>query len=135
MDDTELLQTAYQDWPLFAAMIDVAEMSLSKSQPDLARSFLSLAGRPDITEKVMREMSLTRRQVLNVLGHDDLLASKNVLGSAIALRAPYVDALSRLQLRALTQVRNGPADADVDRWRHLLLLTVNGAAAGLQNTG
>jgi phosphoenolpyruvate carboxylase len=60
-----------------------------------------------------------------------------VLGAAVDLRNPYVDALSHLQLRALTALRTaGTVDeTQVERLRRLLLLTVNGVAAGLQNTG
>ena len=65
-----------------------------------------------------------------------LLQGKPGLRSAVESRAPYVDALSRLQLRALRELRApGGASEDLQRWRHLLLLTVNGSAAGLQNTG
>jgi len=136
----DTLRAAYRDWPLFAALIDVAEMSLAKANRDLAQGFLALGARPDITERILTEFDLTRRTVLAVLEQSTLLERKQVLHSAVALRAPFVDALSRLQLRALTQLhaaRDEPG-AEVDAaeaWRRLLLLTVNGAAAGLQNTG
>jgi len=129
--DVDLLRQAYAGWPLFASLIDIAEMSLAKSHRDLAAHFLALGGRPDIADRILGEMDLTISQVLTVLDQDELLEHKQVLGSAIALRAPYVDALSQLQLRALTQMRAG----DQEDWRRLLLLTVNGLAAGLQNTG
>jgi phosphoenolpyruvate carboxylase len=64
-----------------------------------------------------------------------------VLSRAVTLRDPYVDALSHLQLRALTALRSLPVDGDEarqaerERLRRLLLLSVNGVAAGLQNTG
>jgi phosphoenolpyruvate carboxylase len=51
------------------------------------------------------------------------------------LRDPYVDALSHLQLRALAAVRAGDAQHDPAALERFLLLTVNGVAAGLQNTG
>ena len=55
---------------------------------------------------------------------------------AVELRNPYVDALSHLQLRALRALRAGVEDAgERERVQRLLLLTVNGVAAGLQNTG
>jgi len=138
--DQDRLRAAYQQWPLFAALIDVAEMSLAKTSRDLAGSFLRLGGRPDITERILAELDLTQQAVLGVLDESDLLQRTPVLRSAVELRAPFVDALSRLQLRALTEVRasaglSGPAAAGVESWRRLLLLTVNGAAAGLQNTG
>jgi phosphoenolpyruvate carboxylase len=53
----------------------------------------------------------------------------------VALRDPYVDALSYLQLRALAALRDPSDDQDRERVERLLLLTVNGVAAGLQNTG
>ena len=51
---------------------------------------------------MLAEYDLTRRLVLEVTGHDRLLADRRVLSRAVALRDPYVDALSYLQLRALT---------------------------------
>lgn len=138
--DADLLRAAYQQWPLFAALIDVAEMSLAKTNRDLASSFLRLGGRPDITERILAELDLTQAAVLGVLDQSSLLQRKKVLRSAVELRAPYVDTLSRLQLRALTELRTkrgttDPTPGAMDPWRRLLLLTVNGAAAGLQNTG
>jgi phosphoenolpyruvate carboxylase len=138
--DHTLLRAAYREWPLFAALIDVAEMSLAKTNRALACSFLDLAGRPDITARVLAELDLTQRAVLAVLDQAELLQRKQVLHSAVALRAPYVDALSRLQLRALTELHAsrdsaGRPSAAAEEWRRLLLLAVNGAAAGLQNTG
>jgi len=131
VDDVDVLRQAYAQWPLFASLIDIAEMSLAKSHRDLAARFLALGGRPDIAERILGEMDLTVALVLEVLDQERLLQRKEVLGSAIAMRAPYVDALSELQLAALTHVRSGGGD----QWRRLLLLTVNGLAAGLQNTG
>lgn len=129
-----LLRRAYREWPLFASLIDIAEMSLAKSNRDLARRFLDLAGRPDISARILTEMDRTLEQVLAVMDQSHLLEHKAVLGSAIALRAPYVDALSELQLRSLHAVRSGTTE-DAALWRRLLLLTINGTAAGLQNTG
>ena len=61
---------------------------------------------------------------------------RHVLSRAVSLRDPYVDALSYLQLRALTALRDtDPHDDERERLERLLLLTVNGVAAGLQNTG
>ena len=166
-------------------------MSLAKADRRLAAEFLALGGRPDITGRVLAELDLTRREVLAVLDQSELLERKPLLRTAVALRAPYVDALGQLQLRALRVLRSrapgggpgcgadhgadggaagsgrshgagpggsagtaaegsagggsegsaatgagGPADDEVARrWGRVLLLTVNGIAAGLQNTG
>jgi phosphoenolpyruvate carboxylase len=193
----EELRRAYREWPLFAVLLDNAEMSLAKTDRRIAARYLALGGRPDLTAAVLAEHDLTSRLVLAVTGHDRLLADLRVLSRAVALRDPYVDALSYLQLRALKALR-APADppgnhraapvpsapgasqagadgpppgavgdapdpgdappgsctavgalqaaaagpapgaehsADRDRLERLLLLTVNGVAAGLQNTG
>ena len=76
-----------------------------------------------------------------MLQQSELLEHKRALRTAVTLRAPYVDALSRLQLRALTELHVGQPDGQAqtrevrEEWGRLLLLAVNGAAAGLQNTG
>lgn len=58
-----------------------------------------------------------------------------MLSRAIVLRDPYVDALSYLQLRALSALRTEEAPEDAVSDERLLLITVSGIAAGLQNTG
>jgi phosphoenolpyruvate carboxylase len=127
------VQAAYQAWPLLAVLLDNAEMSLAKTDREIARRYLDLGGRPDLSAAVLAEYDLTRRLVLEVTGHSRLLANRPVLSRAVALRDPYVDALSHLQLRALAALRAGALERD--RLERLLLLTVNGVAAGLQNTG
>ncbi len=127
------LQDAYRDWPLLGVLLDNAEMSLAKTDRRIAERYLTLGGRDDLTAAVLSEYDLTSRLVLEVTGHDRLLANRQVLSRAVTLRDPYVDALSHLQLRALAAIRSG--DPRRDRLERLLLLTVNGVAAGLQNTG
>jgi phosphoenolpyruvate carboxylase len=133
------VQAAYQGWPLLAALLDNAEMSLAKTNRRIAARYLALGGRPELTALVLAEYDLTRRLALAVSGHDRLLGGRQVLSRAVALRDPYVDALSHLQLRALAALRDdaGTAVSEDERARleRLLLLTVNGVAAGLQNTG
>ncbi|GII34714.1 phosphoenolpyruvate carboxylase [Planotetraspora mira] len=131
------LRSAYREWPLFASLLDNAEMSLAKTDRAIASRYLALGGRDDFVEQVLGEYDLTRRLVLEVTGHSRLLENRRVLSRAVQLRDPYVDALSHLQLRALSALR---ADGDLsederERLSTLLLLSVNGVAAGLQNTG
>ena len=84
----------------------------------------------------MAEYDLTVERVLEVTGHSRLLADRRVLSWAVELRNPYVDALSHIQLRALRALRGKDGrTADQEKLERLLLLTVNGVAAGLQNTG
>ena len=138
-----VLRRAYREWPLFGVLLDNAEMSLAKTDRLIGARYLALGGRDDLTAVVLAEYDLTRRLVLAVTGHEWLLADRPVLSRAVALRDPYVDALSYLQLRALAMLRGTALREPVpdslagerERVEWLLLLTVNGVAAGLQNTG
>ena len=133
--DLRLLRTAAREWPLFSALLDVAEMSLAKSDRGLAEQFLSLGGSPEITERVLHEMDLTRTWLLDVLEQDELLVREPALRGAVAMRSRYVDALSVLQLRALREMRAAGDEERQAAWRRVLLMAVNGVAAGLRNTG
>ncbi|MQA96282.1 MAG: phosphoenolpyruvate carboxylase [Streptosporangiales bacterium] len=134
--DLEELRAAYDSWPLFTSLLDNAEMSLAKTDRAIAARYLELGGRPELRDRVLEEYDRTRELVLAVTGHQRLLQDRRVLSRAVELRDPYVDALSHLQLRALHALRDGVQDeAERERLESLLLLSVNGVAAGLQNTG
>lgn len=139
VEDLSVLERAYREWPMFASLLDNAEMSLAKTDRTIAERYLALGGRPELTARVLEEYDLTRRLVLRVTGHSRLLENRTVLSRAVDLRNPYVDALSHLQLRALEALRGEEADSlseqDQQHLERLLLLSVNGVAAGLQNTG
>ncbi|MDO5699741.1 MAG: phosphoenolpyruvate carboxylase [Dermatophilus congolensis] len=140
VDDMALLRRAYREWPLFASMIDVAEMSLAKADRAIGRRFLDLGARPELTEQILTEFDLATKLVLEVLDQTELLERKPHLHTAVTLRQPFVDALSHLQYVALRRVRT-PASSlesgngDPQTWHRMLLLSVNGVSAGLQNTG
>lgn len=136
--DPDTLHAAYNEWPLFASLLDNAEMSLAKTDRTIAERYLRLGERPELTSLVLEEYDRTRDLVLTVTGHQRLLENHSVLSRAVDLRDPYVDALSHLQLRALGALRGDRDALSEDDQRHLerlLLLSVNGVAAGLQNTG
>jgi len=130
--DVAVLQDANKNWPLFQVMLENAEMSLAKTDRRILGRYLELGDRQDLSQQMLDEHELTTEWMLKVLGGDRLLAGRRVLGRAVELRNPYVDALSHLQLRALRALRAGRGGATAER---LLLMTVNGVAAGLQNTG
>ncbi|WP_165063304.1 phosphoenolpyruvate carboxylase [Marisediminicola senii] len=134
--DEALLISAYSEWPLFRTMIDNVAMGLAKSDGRIARLFLALGDRDDLASLVLEEMDLTRSWVIRIAGGGELLANRPVLQRAVKMRSPYVDALSMLQLRALRSLREAPDGSTVDpELQRLLLLSVSGVAAGLQNTG
>ena len=130
------LRRAYAKWPLFNVMLDNAEMSLAKTDRRIAQRYLDLGDRPDLTAMVLKEYDRTLQRVLAVTGHTRLLEDRRVLSWAIELRNPYVDALSHLQLRALRALRNRKTpQRERERAERVFQLSVNGVAAGLQNTG
>jgi phosphoenolpyruvate carboxylase len=120
-------------WPFLRTAIDNAALSLVKADMLIAQGYLDLAGRPDLASRITREYQRTEGLVRELLGQRRLLEDRPVLRRAVDLRNPYVDALSFLQQRALPGARSGGIDAE--RWSRLVHLTVNGLAAGLQNTG
>ena len=135
--DEQALIEAYREWPLLRTMVDNVAMSLAKTDERIAREYLALGDRDDLAAIVLDELRLTREWVVRLTGGDALLTNKPILQRAVQLRTPYVDALSLLQLRALRALRSTATvepvqDADLQR---LLLLSVSGVAAGLQNTG
>ncbi len=129
------VRAACRDWPLLAVLLDNAEMSLAKTNRRIAGRYLALGGNEQLSAQLLAEYDLTRRLVLEATGHDRLLAGRPVLARAVALRDPYVDALSHLQLRALAAVRACTDTSDQAALERFLLLTAGGVAAGLQNTG
>jgi phosphoenolpyruvate carboxylase len=130
------LHRAYTSWPLFNALLDNAEMSLAKTDRRIAARYLALGDRPDLAAMVLEEYDRTVQCVLAVTGHRRLLEDRRVLSWAIELRNPYVDALSHLQLRALRALRDKrTGQAQRAKAERVFQLSVNGVAAGLQNTG
>ena len=79
------------------------------------------------------------RAVLQTTGHTDLLDDNPVLRRSIDVRNPYVDPINLLQVELLRRLRSQSAGADDDphlvRLRRALLITINGIAAGMRNTG
>ncbi len=130
----------YRAWPFLASVIDNAEMILAKADMGIGRRYASLAVGDDDQRRwaaIEAEYHRTVTWLLRVTGRERLLDGAPVLQRSIGLRNPYVDALSEVQVRLLRRLRAlDPAD-DAARALHLRLvqLSVNGVAAGLQNTG
>jgi phosphoenolpyruvate carboxylase len=129
----------YRTWPFLSSVLDNAEMILAKADMGVARRYAGLAAGEDAARRwaaIEAEYHRTVALLLRVTGRERLLDGAPVLQRSIGLRNPYVDSLSELQVRLLARLRALPAD-DPERGQVLRLvqLTVNGVAAGLQNTG
>ena len=131
------MRQAYEEWPLFSTFIDNIEMSIAKTDERIARMYLALGDREDLNEKVLNEMELTRKWVLAIVGDKWPLQHRHV---PIRIRSPYVDALSVTQVLALKSLRKKVDKEELSQSQqagfiYLILCTVSGVAAGLQNTG
>ncbi len=133
-----VLGRLYRRWPFLASLVDNAELSLARADLGVGRQYAALAGasgRP-FWATIEAEAAATSRALAAITGRTTLLEHDPELRRRLALRDPYVDSLSELQVTLLGRLRATPPD-DPERTRLLRLvhLTVNGIAAGLQRTG
>jgi len=131
----EALVEMSRDWPFFGTLIDDVEMVLAKSDPDIFERYSRLAG--DLHERfhpgIAAEFARTRAAVFAIKNTDELLADDHRLRQSIRLRNPYVDPISLLQVDLLIRWRAGGCIDE--NLLQALIATVNGIAAGIQNTG
>jgi phosphoenolpyruvate carboxylase len=129
----------YRRWPFFASVIDNAELSLAKADIGTFRRYAALAEGSEaaaIRGLVEAEHARSIRMLLAVTGQDRLLEGDATLARSIELRNPYVDALSAVQVELLGRLRDPGLDpAETAALRAVVSATINGIAAGLQNTG
>jgi phosphoenolpyruvate carboxylase len=136
---TGLLQEMYASWPFFTTLIDNAQMILAKADMVVARRYAELvedeALREEIFGIIAAEYERTARLVCLVARIDVLLGNKSILHRSIARRNPYVDPLSAIQVELLSRLRAAPEAPDHAATEAAILLSINGIAAGLRNTG
>jgi phosphoenolpyruvate carboxylase len=137
-----LLQDMYMAWPFFRTLLDNVEMSLLKADMDIAALYAELVADRGLAECILTsiraEYDRTRSAVLSVTGHRQLLDGDPVIQRSVALRNPYVDPLNYIQVETLRRLRRATLDAEGPEaeglWQ-VMVVTVNGIAAGLRNTG
>ena len=133
----ELLSEMSKVWPFFDDLLARIDMVCAKADISIGRAYVErLGGDTSLLEQLIEEFNLTVQTILRIRGVDELLSDNQVLQTAIALRNPYVDALSVLQISELAKKR---ALKKEDRGREeiesILATTVSGIAQGLRNTG
>ena len=139
--DADLVYEMYAEWPFLRALLDNAEMSLLKADMGIAALYSDLV--PDraraaaIFARIEGEFARTRECILRATGHADLMEADPVIQRSVQLRNPYVDPLNYIQIEMLKRLRalDDPEGRDAERLREVIVLTVNGIAAGLRNTG
>ncbi|MFB9276359.1 phosphoenolpyruvate carboxylase [Cohnella cellulosilytica] len=136
----ETLRTMYREYSFFQSLIDNLQMALGKADLMIARQYAGMIEDATIKDRIFsqieEEYAKTQDLILAITGQDDILDNVPVIQESIRLRNPYVDPLSYMQVQLLTELRglrsqNGD-DAELLRE---VLLTINGIAAGLRNTG
>jgi len=150
----EELRQMYRGWPFMRAFLDNLQMTLSKADMHIAQQYALLVDdehlRERLSKDILAEYERTRRMLLEIVSGAALLDSAPVLQLSIRRRNPYVDPLSYFQvvllrrLRALggpllldetAQQTAGEQERERARLTYAVLLTINGIAAGLRNTG
>lgn len=132
----DYLQGMEKDWPYFAAVLSNAEMALAKADMRVAAQYIALVEPPELRERIWAmitsEFDRTVRLLLEVTGQQALLDRDPVLQRSIARRNPYVDPLSFIQVELLDRFRDNGA---VEEFLRPVLLSINGIAGALKNTG
>ncbi|MGH3567991.1 MAG: phosphoenolpyruvate carboxylase [Pseudonocardia sp.] len=125
-----------RQWAFLANLLGNVEMTLAKTDLRIAEFYVSRLVEPalqPIFHDIAVEHDVTLREVLCVTGSASLLARHPVLRNTLAVRAAYLEPLHHLQVELLAR-RREVEDPDPDLQR-ALLLTINGIAAGMRNTG
>ncbi len=132
----DTMATMYREWSFFRTFISNVEMTLTKTDVTVAARYVEQLVPPQLHHMwhtILEEFNLTLRQVLAITGDTELLDRYPILQRTLAVRDTYLDPISYLQVALLERSREtGETSPELQR---ALLLTVNGLAAGLRNTG
>jgi len=130
----ERLKAMYRDWPQFQSAIDLIEMVLAKADGRIAAEYDRRLVPPSLQplgDDLRARLARAIQGVRAVSGHGELLESSPVIRRSIDVRNPYVDPLNLVQVELLRRMRAHPDP----RVHTALMITVNGIAAGMRNTG
>ncbi len=135
------LREMYAGWPFFRALLDNAEMSLLKADMGIASLYSGLVPDQALARttfaRLRDEHERTRDAALTITGHTQLMEADQVIQRSVQRRNPYVDPLNYVQVEMLRRLRAlpDPESAEAESLREVIVLTINGIAAGLRNTG
>jgi phosphoenolpyruvate carboxylase len=136
----ESLRQMYLEWPFFATFLSNVEMTLAKTDLDVAREYVEHLVPSELHylfEKIVAEHEITMTELLTITQSERLLESQALLATTLETRDRYLRPLQLLQIQLLERVRaQRDSDEPVDDvLQRALLLTINGIATGLRNTG
>ncbi|KPF83367.1 phosphoenolpyruvate carboxylase [Brevundimonas sp. AAP58] len=134
--DIEELRAMATDWPFFRTLVQNMEMIMAKADMTIARRYATLVPDQALAARVFgalqAEWDRTHAAVLAITGQAALLGGQPELDRLIRLRMPYVEPLNHVQIELIRRRRAGDDDPRV---REGILLSINGVAAGLRNSG
>ncbi|MBP1996824.1 phosphoenolpyruvate carboxylase [Paenibacillus eucommiae] len=139
-ENLQTLKVMYEEWSFFRSMIDNLQMALAKADLLIAKEYGSLVKDSKVAERIYglirEEYELTSSLILQITGQQEILDNVPVIQESIRLRNPYVDPLSYMQVELIKELRalREENEDDAELLREVLL-TINGIAAGLRNTG
>ena len=131
----EVIEEMAGTWGFFDTFLSNVEMTLYKTDLEIAARYVAQlvdAGDRHILDLIREEHSLTRQEVLRARGRTELLEDSKLLRRTLDVRNIYLDPINYLQVALLARRRSGEDSPELDR---ALLLSVNGIAAGMRNTG
>ena len=134
----DTLATMYRDWAFFRTLVNNSQVSLRKADMLIAAVYAGLAEaetRAAVFPILREEHERTQRVVLRLTGQQELLEHAPWLQRSIRVRNPYIDPMNYVQVALLRRLRARPDAAHEEELREAVLLSVNGVAAGLRNTG
>lgn len=135
----ELLQGMYQNWLFFKTVINNCQTAVAKVDMHTASQYVSLSESPKLAKKmfenVQKEYDLTCKLLLAVTSQNEILDNAPVIQKSILLRNPYTDPLNHIQIELLKRLKREKAGKVRDEIIRAVLLSINGIAAAMQETG
>ena len=133
---SQLLQTLLKEWHFFSTFISNVEMTLAKTDLTIAKRYVENLVDPSlhkIFDQIKTEFDLTVKELLMMTNKSEILGNQPILARTLQVRDTYLAPIQLLQISLLKRVRSQKEPDPL--LARALLLTINGVAAGLRNTG